>query len=67
VYCDDVYCDTVTLCTVKLCPVTLCTECNAVCHNLQIPYAPASAGIDPKGMGPWVKLFQNAREWCDAN
>jgi len=33
----------------------------------QIPYAPASAGIDPKGMGPWVKLFQNAREWCDAN
>jgi len=31
----------------------------------QLPWAPADAGIDPKGAAPWLKLFQNAREWCE--
>jgi hypothetical protein len=21
--------------------------------------------LDPKGPAPWIKLFQNAREWCE--
>ncbi len=32
----------------------------------QLPWAPKEAGIDPKGPAPWLKLFQNAREWCEA-
>eukprot|EP00238_Polyblepharides_amylifera_P004266 CAMPEP_0196596182 /NCGR_PEP_ID=MMETSP1081-20130531/84635_1 /TAXON_ID=36882 /ORGANISM="Pyramimonas amylifera, Strain CCMP720" /LENGTH=1408 /DNA_ID=CAMNT_0041921059 /DNA_START=152 /DNA_END=4378 /DNA_ORIENTATION=+ len=31
----------------------------------QLPYAPAELEIDPKGVAPWIKLFQNARLWCD--
>lgn len=33
----------------------------------QQPWAPADLGLDPKGPGPWLKLFQNAREWCETN
>ena len=32
----------------------------------QLPYYPPWLGLDPKGPAPWIKLFQNAREWCDA-
>ena len=31
----------------------------------QLPWAPADAGIDPRGAGPWLRLFQNAREWAE--
>jgi phosphoribosylformylglycinamidine synthase len=33
----------------------------------QLPYVPASLGLEPKGPGPWLKLFQNAREWADSH
>jgi phosphoribosylformylglycinamidine synthase len=33
----------------------------------QVPYAPSAAGIDPKGAGPWMRLFQNAHTWCVEN
>lgn len=33
----------------------------------QLPHAPPEAGLDPYGAGPWLKLFQNAREWAEAN
>ena len=26
----------------------------------QLPWAPKDAAIDPKGAGPWLRLFQNA-------
>jgi phosphoribosylformylglycinamidine synthase len=32
----------------------------------QLPYAPKDAGLEAKGPSPWLKLFQNAREWCEA-
>lgn len=32
----------------------------------QLPWYPADTGLDPKGPGPWLKLFQNAREWCES-
>lgn len=32
----------------------------------QLPWAPKSLGLDPKGAGPWLKLFQNAREWAES-
>ena len=32
----------------------------------QLPWHPPAAGLDPKGPAPWLKLFQNAREWCEA-
>lgn len=31
----------------------------------QLPYYPKELGLDPKGPAPWLKLFQNAREWCE--
>jgi len=33
----------------------------------QVPYAPAESGIDSKGVGPWMQLFQNAHTWCQEN
>lgn len=33
----------------------------------QQPWYPADAGLDAKGPGPWLKLFQNAREWCESH
>ncbi len=32
----------------------------------QTPWAPASAVLDPYGPTPWLKMFQNAREWCES-
>eukprot|EP00798_Chlamydomonas_sp_ICE-L_P025491 gene25491-11147_t len=32
----------------------------------QLPYHPKDLGLEPKGPAPWIKLFQNAREWCEA-
>ena len=31
----------------------------------QLPWSPSSAGFKPCGPGPWLKMFQNAREWCE--
>ncbi|GMH42502.1 hypothetical protein BSKO_10421 [Bryopsis sp. KO-2023] len=31
----------------------------------QVPWSPESAKIDPKGPAPWLRLFQNARKWCE--
>lgn len=31
----------------------------------QHPYLPAELGLAPAGPGPWLRLFQNAREWCE--
>lgn len=31
----------------------------------QLPWYPADLGLQPKGPAPWIKLFQNAREWCE--
>lgn len=33
----------------------------------QLPYAPPELGLDPYGPAPWLKLFQNAREWAEAS
>ncbi|PNH02126.1 putative phosphoribosylformylglycinamidine synthase, chloroplastic/mitochondrial [Tetrabaena socialis] len=33
----------------------------------QLPYVPSSLGLEPKGPAPWIKLFQNAREWAESN
>lgn len=33
----------------------------------QLPHAPPEAGLDPYGPAPWLRLFQNAREWAEAN
>ena len=32
----------------------------------QQPWAPADAGIAPDGPGPWLRLFQNARDFLIA-
>jgi phosphoribosylformylglycinamidine synthase len=32
----------------------------------QLPYVPKELGLSPKGPAPWIKLFQNAREWAEA-
>jgi phosphoribosylformylglycinamidine synthase len=32
----------------------------------QLPWSPPELGIDPKGPAPWLKLFQNAREWSES-
>lgn len=36
--------------------------------NWQLPYVPADcAPLLPRGgHSPWLRLFQNARDWCDA-
>jgi phosphoribosylformylglycinamidine synthase len=31
----------------------------------QLPWSPSSAAFEPAGPGPWLKMFQNAREWCE--
>ena len=31
----------------------------------QNPWMPADLGLAPDGPGPWLKLFQNAREWAE--
>ncbi|PNW79730.1 hypothetical protein CHLRE_08g364800v5 [Chlamydomonas reinhardtii] len=33
----------------------------------QLPYVPKELGLEPKGAGPWLKLFQNAREWAETH
>jgi len=33
----------------------------------QVPWAPADAGIDPNGPGPWLQMFQNAQKWASEN
>lgn len=33
----------------------------------QLPYVPPSLGLSPKGPAPWLKLFQNAREWAEGH
>ncbi|KMT18055.1 hypothetical protein BVRB_2g032480 [Beta vulgaris subsp. vulgaris] len=30
----------------------------------QYPWYPKNWGVDKKGPSPWLRLFQNAREWC---
>ena len=32
----------------------------------QNPWYPSELGLDAKGPGPWLRLFQNAREWCES-
>ena len=32
----------------------------------QLPYVPQELGLHPKGPAPWIKLFQNAREWAES-
>ena len=33
----------------------------------QVPWAPADAGIDPYGPGPWLQMFQNAQKWASSH
>lgn len=33
----------------------------------QLPWYPKELGLDPKGPAPWLKLFQNAREWAESH
>jgi phosphoribosylformylglycinamidine synthase len=33
----------------------------------QLPYYPKDLGLDPYGPAPWIKLFQNAREWAETS
>ncbi|WIA34688.1 hypothetical protein OEZ86_013001 [Tetradesmus obliquus] len=33
----------------------------------QLPYYPQDIGLEPKGPAPWLKLFQNAREWAESH
>eukprot|EP00879_Flechtneria_rotunda_P005989 GHRR01006298.1.p1 GENE.GHRR01006298.1~~GHRR01006298.1.p1 ORF type:complete len:1281 (+),score=448.03 GHRR01006298.1:710-4552(+) len=32
----------------------------------QLPFYPKDLGLDPYGPAPWLKLFQNARKWAEA-
>jgi phosphoribosylformylglycinamidine synthase len=32
----------------------------------QLPHYPKDLGLDPYGPAPWLKLFQNAREWAES-
>ena len=32
----------------------------------QNPWMPPDLGLAPDGPGPWLKLFQNAREWAES-
>ncbi|KAL3143377.1 hypothetical protein ABBQ38_002205 [Trebouxia sp. C0009 RCD-2024] len=32
----------------------------------QNPWFPTETGLQKDGPGPWLKLFQNAREWCES-
>jgi len=31
----------------------------------QLPWSPPELALDPYGPGPWLRLFQNAREWAE--
>ena len=31
----------------------------------QFPWYPREWELDPKGPSPWLRMFQNVREWCD--
>eukprot|EP00775_Hariotina_reticulata_P008987 gene8987-9160_t len=33
----------------------------------QLPYHPKAIDLDPYGPAPWIKLFQNAREWAESH
>eukprot|EP00889_Picochlorum_renovo_P005157 jgi/Picre1/32187/NNA_007533.t1 len=33
----------------------------------QNPWYPSDLGLDAKQPGPWLKMFQNARIWCEKN
>jgi phosphoribosylformylglycinamidine synthase len=33
----------------------------------QNPWFPQDVGLGAKDPGPWLRLFQNAREWCEQN
>jgi phosphoribosylformylglycinamidine synthase len=33
----------------------------------QNPWWPRDLGLEATDAGPWLRLFQNAREWCEAN
>lgn len=33
----------------------------------QMPWYPKELGLDAKGPAPWLKLFQNAREWAESS
>ncbi|ERN07418.1 probable phosphoribosylformylglycinamidine synthase, chloroplastic/mitochondrial [Amborella trichopoda] len=33
----------------------------------QFPWYPKDWGFDRKGPSPWLRMFQNAREWCDSS
>lgn len=30
----------------------------------QMPWYPNDLPLDKKGPGPWLKIFQNAKQWC---
>ena len=30
----------------------------------QNPWFPPDSGLQPDGPGPWLRMFQNAQEWC---
>lgn len=32
----------------------------------QNPWYPQDSGLRPDGPSPWLRLFQNAREWCES-
>lgn len=32
----------------------------------QNPWFPKATGLQKDGPSPWLKLFQNAREWCES-
>lgn len=32
-----------------------------------LPRYPKDVGLERDGPSPWLKLFQNAREWCTAS
>uniref|UniRef100_A0A0C9RY68 phosphoribosylformylglycinamidine synthase n=1 Tax=Wollemia nobilis TaxID=56998 RepID=A0A0C9RY68_9CONI len=31
----------------------------------QFPWYPSEWKLDPKGPSPWLRMFQNVRQWCD--
>lgn len=33
--------------------------------NWQLPWSPSDSNLEPDMPSPWLKLFQNARVWCD--
>ena len=35
--------------------------------NWQMPWYPPNSGLEADKPSPWLKIFQNAREWCEEN